>query len=155
MSEAEWTVIFAAALNGRDGFWTGSYDSDRFGTARRLLAWRDALRMGGWAGSAAGGRIDALAALEEIVPSGGGARPVGGGAGRFTGGRHRDCRGSPDRSFGRSSHSLASGALRQMKSCRCAEKKVEGRLQLLCIKPTAILQKRVICHLCVLPQSLT
>ncbi len=56
----ERTVELAAALAGTAGFWSRSFEADRFGTAARLLADHDALRLWGWRGEPAGERLAAL-----------------------------------------------------------------------------------------------
>ena len=45
------------------GFWSASAEVDAFGTARRLLQWRDELVMGGWDGTSDAPRLAALGAL--------------------------------------------------------------------------------------------
>jgi hypothetical protein len=50
-----------AAILRIDGFWSRSAAVDALGTARRLLDWRDALRLHGWRGEAASPRLGALA----------------------------------------------------------------------------------------------
>lgn len=72
---------WSARLNGPaehgDRFYAASYATDRLGTARTLLEWRDELVMAGWNGEAVpggGSRLDTLSELErgagmsEIAP---------------------------------------------------------------------------------------
>ena len=68
--EAERVVAFARELQSLKGCWAQSFSVDQTGTARRLLAWRDTLRMAGWDGQSGTGRIGELATLEAIVPPG-------------------------------------------------------------------------------------
>ena len=56
----ERAIELARALAAADGFWSRSLEVDRLGTAGRLLADRDALRLGGWRGEPAGERLAAL-----------------------------------------------------------------------------------------------
>ncbi|MGE5199249.1 MAG: PD-(D/E)XK nuclease family protein [Rhodospirillaceae bacterium] len=51
------------AVSRMEGFWARSAEVDPFAAARRLLQWRDTLVMGGWAGTARGPRLAALASL--------------------------------------------------------------------------------------------
>jgi ATP-dependent helicase/nuclease subunit B len=52
------------------GFWSESATRDPLGTARRLLAWRDELYMGGWTGAAFTSRLAQLAEVTATVAPG-------------------------------------------------------------------------------------
>ena len=58
------------AVRTTDGFWSRSAELDPLGAARTLLAWRDELRMHGWRGDVATGRLGALASVTASVPPG-------------------------------------------------------------------------------------
>lgn len=63
--EARRAASLASLVRKREGFWSRSAEVDPLGTSRRLLHWRDTLRMGGWRGQPASPRLDALWALTE------------------------------------------------------------------------------------------
>jgi len=70
LSLAERAARLVPAVRGTDGFWSASAEVDPFGTARRLLEWRDALAMGGWRGAGLEPRLAALGALTADAAAG-------------------------------------------------------------------------------------
>ena len=58
------------ALRAMDGFWSDSANVDPFGTARKLLTWRDCLRLHGWRGQAVSKRLAELSKVTANVLSG-------------------------------------------------------------------------------------
>lgn len=70
VSAARRAAALIPALRARAGFWSASAEVDPLGTARTLLAWRDALWMAGWRGEAL--RVGRIPALAEVT---GGALP--------------------------------------------------------------------------------
>jgi ATP-dependent helicase/nuclease subunit B len=60
ISTAERVATLAARLRHTEGYWSRSFAADPLGTARHLLAERDALWSAGWRGDAAGARLKAL-----------------------------------------------------------------------------------------------
>jgi ATP-dependent helicase/nuclease subunit B len=58
------------AVRATAGFWSASAALDPFGTARRLLEWRDLLALGGWRGATRVPRLAALGALAAQAPPG-------------------------------------------------------------------------------------
>lgn len=64
VSGRERAALLVATVAGAVGFWSESARVDAFGSARRLLDWRDQLAMAGWCGA---GREPRLRALGEVV----------------------------------------------------------------------------------------
>lgn len=62
VSAAERAARLIAPLRAVEGFWNRSAEVDPFGSARRLLSWRDKLMMCGWTG---GGDVPRLAQLSS------------------------------------------------------------------------------------------
>lgn len=56
-------AALVSAVRATDDFWSRSAEVDPLGTARRLLGWRDELRLHGWRGDVTAGRLGALAAV--------------------------------------------------------------------------------------------
>ncbi len=54
----------------QEGFWTRSFDVDPFGTAEKLLRWRDDLVGSGWQGNASAGRLGPLWSVTSGLPLG-------------------------------------------------------------------------------------
>lgn len=67
---AERAARLVPHLREREGFWSRSAEADPFGSARRLLVWRDTLAMGGWNGEAREARLAALGALASHAAPG-------------------------------------------------------------------------------------
>lgn len=70
MSAGERAALLVPTVSTRDGFWSASATLDPFGTARRLLDWRDQLGMAGWTGEAAEPRLRALADITASAAPG-------------------------------------------------------------------------------------
>jgi ATP-dependent helicase/nuclease subunit B len=68
---AEPDAVRAAALvptiQGTDGFWSDSAEVDPFGTARKLLSWRDRLHLCGWRGEPVSLRLEQLGKVTKTV----------------------------------------------------------------------------------------
>lgn len=60
ISEGERAALLVPTMLGSSGFWSESAQVDPFGSARRLLDWRDRLAMAGWDGQASEPRLQAL-----------------------------------------------------------------------------------------------
>ncbi len=58
------------ALRAMDAFWSDSANVDPFGTARKVLTWRDCLRLQGWRGQAVSRRLTELSKVTANVLSG-------------------------------------------------------------------------------------
>ncbi len=57
------------AIRDTNGFWSESAGVDPFGTAAKILEWRDYLRLHGWHGEKAKGRLPALAQVTaDVLP---------------------------------------------------------------------------------------
>ncbi len=69
-SSRERAARLVPAIRSTDGFWSASAAVDPFATARRLLAWRDALAMGGWRGGGTARRLRALSAVTAAAAQG-------------------------------------------------------------------------------------
>lgn len=69
-SAAERAARLIAPLTSTEGFWSRSAEVDPFGSARRLLSWRDALVMCGWTGGGEAPRLAQISALMKQAPSG-------------------------------------------------------------------------------------
>ena len=69
-SAAERAAQLIPLFGSIDGFWSRSAEVDPFGSARRLLAWRDSLVMSGWSGGGAEPRLAQLSALMAQAPAG-------------------------------------------------------------------------------------
>jgi len=54
-------------VRGTRGFWSASAEVDPLSTARRLIEWRDCLRLHGWRGEGVSPRLHALAELTQDV----------------------------------------------------------------------------------------
>jgi len=70
MSGGERAALLVPAVMATQGFWSASADVDAFGSARRLLEWRDQLAMAGWQHGAHEPRLHALAELTRQAPPG-------------------------------------------------------------------------------------
>ena len=70
MSAGERAALLVPAVTATQGFWSASASVDAFGSARRLLEWRDQLAMNGWQGEAREPRLLALAELTQQAPPG-------------------------------------------------------------------------------------
>ncbi len=69
-SEGERAALLVPALLATEGFWSASATVDPFGSARRLLEWRDLLAMAGWRGQAQHARLAALARATAATAAG-------------------------------------------------------------------------------------
>ena len=69
-SEGERAALLVPALLATEGFWSASATVDPFGSARRLLDWRDELAMAGWRGQAQHARLAALAQVTAAAAAG-------------------------------------------------------------------------------------
>lgn len=58
------------ALRAMDGFWSDSANVDPVGTARKVLTWRDYLRLHGWRGQGVSRRLAELSTVTTNVLSG-------------------------------------------------------------------------------------
>lgn len=70
MSAGERAALLVPAVVATQGFWSASASVDAFGSARRLLEWRDQLAINGWQGEAREPRLQALAELTRQAPPG-------------------------------------------------------------------------------------
>lgn len=70
ISAGERAALLVPAVVATQGFWSASASVDAFGSARRLLEWRDQLAMGGWQRGAHEPRLQALAELTRQAPPG-------------------------------------------------------------------------------------
>lgn len=70
MSAGERAALLVPAAVATQGFWSASASVDAFGSARRLLEWRDQLVMAGWQHGAHEPRLHALAELTRHAPPG-------------------------------------------------------------------------------------
>ena len=71
VTSARRVAVYSGLLRAHDNggrFYSESFQADSIGTAARLLAWRDELRLGGWGGNAQPEhplRLRELAAIES------------------------------------------------------------------------------------------
>ncbi len=70
MTSGERAALLVPMVSTLEGFWSASAALDPFGTARRLLDWRDQLGMAGWTGEATEPRLRALAAVTASAAPG-------------------------------------------------------------------------------------
>ena len=70
MSAGERAALLVPAVVATQGFWSASSSVDAFGSARRLLEWRDQLVMANWQRGAHAPRLQALAELTRQAPPG-------------------------------------------------------------------------------------
>lgn len=70
MSGGERAALLVPAVVATQGFWSASASVDAFGSARRLLEWRDQLAMAGWQDGAHAPRLQALAELTRQASPG-------------------------------------------------------------------------------------
>jgi len=70
MSAGERAALLVPAVVATQGFWSASASVDAFGSARRLIEWRDQLAMAGWQRGAREPRLLALAELTRQAPPG-------------------------------------------------------------------------------------
>ncbi|MEB3204631.1 MAG: PD-(D/E)XK nuclease family protein [Candidatus Sericytochromatia bacterium] len=69
-SDLERAAALSVRLTDPDKFWSASAAVDALGSAERLLAWRDELRLQGWKGTGATGRLADLWAVTTGLPMG-------------------------------------------------------------------------------------